>query len=596
MAISKETISDIKNRVNIVDIISDNIALTRTGRQFLGLCPFHNEKTPSFNVLEDKQFYHCFGCGKSGDVFKFIEDYRQVSFLDSVAIVAEYAGVTIETSEAQIRKSSRKHPHHDLLSIHQDAASFYHAILMTTKEGELARNYLKTRGLTDDLLIYFNVGLSPNQNDFLYRSVSKKYSEKVLFDSGLFHVARESNRFYDAFTNRIMFPLTNDNGQTIAFSGRIWQEEQLNQSNEAKYKNSTATPIFNKSYELYHLDKVKTLISKSKEVYIMEGFMDVIAAYKSGVKNVVASMGTALTKEHVKHLQRYAKKVVLAYDGDEAGQNAIAKSLDLLAPFDVSIVKFPEKLDPDEFLQKNSSEALAKLLLESKMSAIEFLIYYLWNGTNSSLQSEIDYVEKISKIIIQSPSITAQNTYVHLVADLLPHFDYEQVEQAVNNERLLQRKILSKTSKAEEPFEPIKLQYSKSLTAIQRAEKQFLYHLIQNTFIRTTFQMREPIIFDTDGYQLIFNILMEKGEISSLDLHQLDEQVQSLYYDILEENLPDDTDVEELERILIRRDHLIADRELKQSAKRIRESVKGGDEEEALLFLQNLITKKRNNE
>ena len=297
----KETISEIKNSVNIVDVIGETVALTKAGRNFLGLCPFHGEKTPSFNVVEDKQFYHCFGCGKSGDVFKFIEDYRGVSFMEAVQLVAERGGISLAVETAGKERPRQAHPHQALYDIHTEAAKFYHAVLMTTKMGEEARAYLYQRGLTDEVIKHFQIGLAPNEGNYLHKSMAGKFDEHTIMNSGLFNLA-ENNLVYDAFQNRIMFPLTNDSDQIVAFSGRIWQET-ASDGHQAKYKNSRSTAIFNKSYELYYLDKAKPVIKKSHEVYLMEGFMDVIAAYRAGVENAVASMGTALTPEHVQHLR-----------------------------------------------------------------------------------------------------------------------------------------------------------------------------------------------------------------------------------------------------------------------------------------------------
>ena len=300
MAIDKALIEDIKSSTNIVDVIGEVVSLNRAGRNYLGLCPFHKEKTPSFNVIEDRQFYHCFGCGKSGDVFKFLEEYRQISFQESVKVLADRLGIAV-TIDAPRQAQQQHSPNQAFYDLHEDALKFYHAVLMTTKIGEAARAYLYERGMTDDLLKAFQIGLSPDEPDYLYQSVSKKYDEEVLTESGLFNLS-ESNRLFDTFKNRIMFPLKNEFGETIGFSGRVWTKEAIEQG-QAKYKNTRATRIFNKSYELYHLDQAKPVIQKTHEVYLMEGFMDVIAAYRAGQVNAVASMGTALTPEHVNRLR-----------------------------------------------------------------------------------------------------------------------------------------------------------------------------------------------------------------------------------------------------------------------------------------------------
>ena len=432
--VDKRLIEEIKNNTNIVEIIGEVISLQKSGRNFLGLCPFHGEKTPSFNVVGDKQFYHCFGCGRSGDVFKFIEEYQQVTFADAVRILAERLGIQMA---APVQGSVQpRSPHQNLYDMHEKAARFYHAILMTTKMGEEARNYLYKRGLTDDVLKHFMIGLAPAERSYLYQRLADDYSEKDLLDSGLFYLS-ESNRFFDTFHNRIMFPLSNDQGKVIAFSGRIWQETD---SQTGKYKNSRATAIFNKSYELYHLERVKKGSGKAPEIYLMEGFMDVIAAYRAGIENAVASMGTALTSEHVEHLKRFTKKVIVTYDGDKAGQAATAKALDELKDIPVQVVQIPDAMDPDEYLQKNSPQDLAYLLTNTRISPVEFYIHHFRPENSENIQAQIEFIEKIAPLIAKEPSITAQNSYIHILTDHLPSFDYQQVEHIVNESRVRQRK------------------------------------------------------------------------------------------------------------------------------------------------------------
>lgn len=593
LAIDKELISEIKNSVNIVDVIGEVVSLTRAGRNYIGLCPFHKEKTPSFNVIEDKQFFHCFGCGKSGDVYKFLEEYRQVSFLESVHLVAERAGIPLQV-DVQQTQTKPQNPNQILIDIHKDAAKFYNAVLKTTKEGQEAKNYLAQRGLTDELIDYFNIGLSPNEPDFLYQSLAKRYDENALMASGLFNLSERTNHVYDAFQNRIMFPLTDDSGQIVAFSGRIWTKEDL-ENKQAKYKNTRSTALFNKSYELYHLDKARPVMSKKHEVYLMEGFMDVIAAYRAGIENAVASMGTALTPDHVRHLKRYAKKVILTYDGDNAGQNAIAKSLELLKDFNVEIVRVPEQMDPDEFIQKNSPQALANLLENNRISSTEFFIHYLKPENSDNLQAEIAYVEQISKIIAQSPSITAQNSYINMVADLLPDFDYYQVEQSVNSERLQNRSNLQSEA-VKQRVTVVELPISKNISAIIKAESQLMHRLLTHDYLLNEFRNRGEFTFDTQELQALYDLLVQQGEVNSYDLAQLDDRTRQMYYRVLEENLPDEIANNEIEEIIDKRDRLLRERDLQKQSKLIRESSNLGDVDAALAALENLIAQKRNME
>ncbi|MCG4822204.1 DNA primase [Streptococcus gordonii] len=589
--IDKEIISDIKNSVNIVEVIGEVVALTKAGRNFLGLCPFHGEKTPSFNVVEDKQFYHCFGCGKSGDVFKFIEEYRGVSFMEAVQIIAERSGIQLAVDKNDLSQPKIQHPHQALYDIHTEAAKFYHAVLMTTKMGEKARTYLYKRGLTDEIIKHFQIGLAPSEGNYLYQSMVGKFDEATIMNSGLFNLA-ESNLVYDAFQNRIMFPLANDNGQVVAFSGRIWEESPPTDGHQAKYKNSRSTAIFNKSYELYHLDKAKATIKKSHEVYLMEGFMDVIAAYRAGIENAVASMGTALTHEHVQHLSKYCKKVILSYDGDKAGQAATVKALDELKDLSVEIVSIPDQMDPDEFVQKNSPEELQYLLTKTRISDVEFLIRYLKPENTENLQAQIEFVEKMAPIIAQTSSITAQNSYIYMLAELLPDFDYQQVEQAVNNSRLSNRKSQQEQVYQQPRFQT-NLPLSKQVSRLVKAENHLLNRMIEYPIVLNDYRLREDFQFATPELQILYQILCENGEVTSHDLSEQSDGVQQAWYRILEEDLPSEIADNELAEVESIRDKELLRKENQIIGKRVREASHNGDVDTAIEELERLIAQKR---
>ncbi|MGT2929852.1 DNA primase [Streptococcus dentasini] len=590
-------IADIKANVNIVDVIGEVVSLTKAGRNYLGLCPFHQEKTPSFNVIEDRQFFHCFGCGKSGDVFKFLEEYRHVTFLESVKILAERIGMDL-VIDTPVQSQQHRHPQQKLFDINQDASKFYHAVLLTTKVGEAAKQYLYRRGLTDQMIDYFNIGLAPDEVNYLYQSLSSRYDEETILNSGLFNLS-ERGGIFDSFRNRIMFPLTDENGYVIGFSGRIWTETS-DHKREAKYKNTRSTPIFNKSYELYHLDKAKPVMAKSHEVYLMEGFMDVIAAYRAGIENAVASMGTALTSEHVNHLKKFTKKVILTYDGDKAGQNAIAKSLKILDDLTVEIVRIPNQMDPDEFIAANSKEELAKLLTQSRISSTEFWIHYLKPDNVDNLQAEITYVEQIAEIIAGVTSITAQNTYINMVAELLPDFDYFQIEQSVNNERLKLRAsrggaVQERSVQVQGPL-ITELPATKSLTAMQRAENQLFHRLLHHEYLLNEFRHRDDFSFDSPQLQKLYQLLCRQGEISDLDLADMSEDLRQAYYQVLEESLPEEIAEDEINLLEKRIDQYRQERDLRKRGKLIRETSNHGDTERATMELEAFIAQKRSME
>ena len=591
--VDKQLISEIKNSVNIVDVIGEVVQLTKAGRNFLGLCPFHGEKTPSFNVVEDKQFYHCFGCGKSGDVFKFIEDYRGISFMEAVQIVGDQAGIQVQAlapSQSRGQQADGKQPFYE---IHQEAAKFYHAILMTTKMGEDARQYLYDRGLDDEVLRHFQIGLAPAEGNYLYQSVSGKFSENIMAESGLFHIS-DMGTMYDAFQDRIMFPLSDDTGRVIAFSGRLWREQAEGTKPQGKYKNSRSTLLFNKSYELYHLDKAKQVAKKNHELYLMEGFMDVIAAYQAGIENAVASMGTALTREHVAHLSKFTKKVILAYDGDKAGRLATAKALEVLEKQEVEVVQIPDQMDPDEYLKKNSPQALADLLEKTRLSRVEFLMDY-WKPDNiENLQAQIEFVEKMAPLIAQTPSVTAQNTYIYKLADLLVDFDYLQVEQTVNASRLQMRSQRQNQG-------PIQTQapvasptvVQKQLPRLVRAENHLLHRMNAFPYVLNEYRLRTDFSFDTPALQTLYQLLCQNGEVTSQDLSEQTEEVQRAWYLMLEENLPDEIAENELEEVEETRNRELLRKESQQIGKKVREASHSGDADQALLELERLIAQKR---
>ena len=591
--VDKQLISEIKNSVNIVDVIGEVVQLTKAGRNFLGLCPFHGEKTPSFNVVEDKQFYHCFGCGRSGDVFKFIEDYRGVSFMEAVQIVGDQVGIRVQSlppSQSRPQQADGKQPFYE---IHQEATKFYHAILMTTKMGEEARQYLYDRGLDDEVLRHFQIGLAPAEGNYLYQSVSGKFSENILADSGLFHIS-DMGTMYDAFQDRIMFPLSDDTGRVIAFSGRLWREPAEGAKPQGKYKNSRSTLLFNKSYELYHLDKAKQVAKKKHELYLMEGFMDVIAAYRAGIENAVASMGTALTQEHVAHLSKFTKKVILAYDGDKSGRLATAKALEVLEKQEVEVVQIPDQMDPDEYLNKNSPQALADLLEKTRLSRVEFLMDY-WKPDNiENLQAQIEFVEKMAPLIAQTPSVTAQNTYIYKLADLLVDFDYLQVEQTVNASRLQMRSQRQEQGKIQTQApvaSPTVVQ--KQLPRLVRAENHLLHRMKDFPYVLNEYRLRTDFSFDTPALQTLYQLLCQNGEVTSQDLSEQTEEVQRAWYLMLEENLPDEIAENELEEVEKTRNRELLRKESQQIGKKVREASHSGDADQALLELERLIAQKR---
>lgn len=565
--LDKVKIEEIRSSVNIVDVISQHVHLSKAGTNYLGLCPFHGEKTPSFNVNSQKQFYYCFGCGKSGDVFKFLEDYKDIPFREAVKEVADIAGIPLEIDTRPVQD----YPNQAIYDLHNQAARIYHTVLTATEEGAKAREYLLNRGISDEIIEKFNIGLSLSDNDFLYQSVKQKFEESVLTNSGLITFAE--NRIFDSFRGRIMFPLNNEHGQVIAFSGRIWRSEDLDNKTLAKYKNSTTTPIFNKSEALYNLDRAAKSIKKTHEVYLMEGFMDVIAAYENGVSNAVASMGTALTEVHVRKLRSYAHKFILVYDGDKAGQNAIYKALNLLSSEDVEVVRIPDGLDPDEY-NKAYPGALGTLMTTGRMAPVEFLMDHLRPANLTNLQAQLDFIDLIGPKIAAIESMTAQDAYIKRLVEILPDFEYNQVESAVNQRR---ENVVASQPIYDEPFmfddgmapppppeedgysyveqtlvTPVPVMGAKKLSQIELSELQLLHRMIYHPSVMARVVATHDFQFVHRRYQQLFEVMKDLEEVEETSLMgQLTGEAAETFYEVLSTvNVPDDISDQEIDDLL----------------------------------------------
>ncbi|MGO2268671.1 MAG: DNA primase [Lactococcus cremoris] len=634
VSVDTEVVNDLKSKVNIADLILQYVALSRTGKNYIGLCPFHGEKTPSFNVNAEKGFYHCFGCGRSGDAIEFLKEYNQVGFIDAVKELANFAGVTLDISNDSEEKNN---PNAPLYEINNQAARLYNILLMSTELGERARDYLAERGITDDVIKRFNIGLAPEENDFIFKNLSNKFDEEVMANSGLFHFS--NNRVFDAFTNRIMFPITNEYGQTIGFSGRKWQE---NDDSKAKYINTSATTIFDKSYELWNLDKAKPTISKRREVYLMEGFMDVIAAHKAGINNVVASMGTALTEKHVRRLKQIAKKFVLVYDGDSAGQNAIYKALNLVGESDVQIVKVPEGLDPDEYSKAYGLTGLSALMETGRIQPIEFLIDFLRPENLANLQVQLDFIEQIAPMIAKLQSITAQDAYIRKLVEILPDFEYNQVEQAVNlrrenmnitdhsvsdygasnlvenfadkrdysnldsaipidfeeifYENNIQPQVADRRNEPAQVFQPT-IQVPK-LSRSERAEEMLLHRMIYHSSVLKKFSQDDNFRFVHKRYQDIFEkILLEAMVYEQIDeshlASELSEDQRSLFYQIISLDLPETASSQEINDLVSIFSNEMEQIKFEELQQQLATAEKAGNKERMLELTLQIINQKK---
>lgn len=362
---SEETIQTIIDANDLVDLISGYLTLKRTGQSYKGKCPFHSEKTPSFSVSNEKQLYHCFGCGAGGNAITFVMEMEKLSFIDALKYLAERGNVTLPDQNNREQDQSDYEHKKRLYALHRDAANFLYKNLKTN---QVALNYLRQRDIAFETIKTFGLGYANEAWDQLKTFLkSKNYSDKELLDSGLIMLS-QNNHTYDRFRDRIMFPILNPRKQIVGFGGRIISGD----TNSPKYLNSPETQIFSKSYELYNLNIAKNFL-ESGQLYIVEGYMDVIALYEKGIKNAVAALGTAFTAFHGKLLQRYANEIILVFDGDSAGMAATEKAIDTLkkTEINVKIISLPKTEDPDSFIQKYGLPAF-KELAKNAMTAIEY--------------------------------------------------------------------------------------------------------------------------------------------------------------------------------------------------------------------------------
>lgn len=398
----------VKQQADIVRVVSDYLPLKKAGQNFMGRCPFHNEKTPSFAVHPVKQIYHCFGCGVGGDVFKFVMEMEKLEFMDAVRLVAEKCGIAAPARRARSPEERREQGQRKLLlEMHGAAAEFFQRQLRASPEGGVAVGYLEDRGLDRAAIERFGLGYAPSGGEVLLRHLRGKFPEKVVEVSGL--ISRDATgRPYDRFRKRVMFPIANDAGRVVAFGGRALGEEM------PKYMNSPETPIYVKSGVLYNFHAAKESIRQLGFAVMVEGYMDAIAVVRAGVTNVVASCGTSLTENQLRLVGRFTRRIVMNYDPDTAGQTATERSLALLLEqgFDARVLRLPGGADPDKFIREQGAAAYQKLLAgapaflehlieralsaagaegstaEGKLRAVNFLLPYLQKLPDRLLRSE----------------------------------------------------------------------------------------------------------------------------------------------------------------------------------------------------------------
>ncbi|MDD4102692.1 MAG: DNA primase [Kiritimatiellae bacterium] len=433
--ITEQVIEEIRARIDIVDLIGARMTLKKAGSAFKGCCPFHHEKTPSFHVNQEKQFYHCFGCGESGDVFTFLMKQDGLSFTDAARLLAERVGVVIEEQHDE-----KTHVRQLLYAIHTELAAFYQRCLRQTKEAQAAREYLAKRKMSDSLIECFGIGYAPAKpkNSILQWASKHNFTPEQLVSAGVLCPPREQSApddFYDRFAGRLMFPICDRPGRVVAFSGRLLAERR----NAAKYVNSPETEIFTKSRVLYALDKASSHIVKHprREAIVCEGQIDVIRCHDSGFNTAVAAQGTAFTKEHVSLLKRYADSVVLVFDGDSAGRKAALRTgtLFLEEEIPVRVAVLPKGEDPDSLL-RDQGPSVFREALETADSVTAFQIKTFHE--DEAQPDSIDALNRITRDVFETlagcDGAVLRTRLLQEAAELL-HLPYSALEQDLEKYR-----------------------------------------------------------------------------------------------------------------------------------------------------------------
>ena len=414
--LTEEFVEQVSAETDILSVVSSYVPLRRKGNRYWGCCPFHHEKTASFQVKPDEGFFYCFGCHVGGNAFKFISLIENINYYEAVKRQAEKLGIPIPTAEQSPQEIARENHLNDLRKIHEMAGSFYHNCLTKTGYGKDGLEYLHGRGITDQIIEEFKLGFAPDAWNKLSTAFLKRdVPAKLLLDGGL-GMMRQGGGVYDRFRNRVMIPIMDERGRIVAFGGRV-----LGQG-EPKYLNSPETAIFNKRKLLFGLDKAKKAIQQEGFALVVEGYMDAISVYAAGVHNVVASLGTAFTQEQCRHIMRYGAELYFCYDSDAAGQNATVRGLSIARSTGakVKVVSIPDGKDPDEFIRKHGVEAFRELLKKA-LPLVDFYIEYVKSKVDiSRLEGKLQALNELMPLLssIRGDNVE-RNVYVRKLSSLL---------------------------------------------------------------------------------------------------------------------------------------------------------------------------------
>ncbi len=594
--IPEDFINEVRNSVNIVDVISQYVSLEKKGKDYIGLCPFHQEKTPSFTVNEEKQFFKCFGCGKGGNVYKFLMYKDNLTFPESVEQVANFAHISMPSGYSNHQTNSNLTP---VMKINQDAADFYHRVLVTTRAGERGMAYAKKRELDKKTIDHFGIGYAPQQENLLLLYLrGKNYQDDDLVKSGLF-IQSKSGELYDRFRDRLMFPLSDESGRVIAFSGR----RLSNDKTEAKYMNSPETEIFTKSKLLFHFAEAKKAAREEKHLVLYEGYMDVIAAYKSGVKSGIASMGTSLTDEQVYMMRRNNRNIIINYDGDDPGVHAAERAVQMFKQaggFNIGVVVLPEGLDPDEYVKKYGED---KYYSEVKgaLSATDFLLKRLAKKFN--LNNDLDRINYLNEAVKEISNISdpvQQDLYLRKIADenkvSFEALKANLLHEVKCNRRANRHKNGDPYVDKTRPVVDLPTQ-DKNATAVDPVQLRLLYLFLKSDQAREYLLARHFLFPSKEFAQLeeLWLKFIETHENPTVgDFYDfIPEQLQGIIESAELAEMPEDFDDHEIDDQIQMLEKRKINLQLDKLMKKIKDAERKQDSEQILVLTQQLIKLKR---
>ena len=503
--IEDEKINQIREAVDIVDLIGEYVQLKKQGRNYFGLCPFHGENSPSFSVSSEKQIFHCFGCGAGGNVFTFLMDIEGYSFVEAAKALAERGNIPLDVEiNKDEKRSNLPAGSEQMLEAHDLLRKFYHHLLVNTKEGQDALEYLLKRGFTEEMIEKFQIGYSLDSWDFVSKFLNKRgFSLEYMEQAGLIIFREKDGSHFDRFRNRVMFPIMDHQGNTIAFSGRALGDD------EPKYLNSPETPIFNKSKTLYNFHQARPHIRKKEQVVIFEGFADCISAVGAGVENAVATMGTALTDQHVQLLKRNTDHIIICYDSDSAGLNAANRAVNMVQEngFSVKVALMPDKMDPDDYIKEYGEKSFVSEVIGASLTYMAFKMHYLRIGKNVNNEGDrIQYIEEVLKEISHLPNAVERDFYLRQLSSEFS-LSLDALEQQ-------QRQVFfSERKKGTLPQSHVKtkvaLQYEHKLKpAHHNAEIKLIAHMLKSKEMAYKIQqMLGQTVLHVDEHQAIITYL-----------------------------------------------------------------------------------------